>query len=102
MLLEDMLTGAAEEDKKKVNGETQCIAGMIQLMSKLGVEAVIQGKFFSRAIMYGCVRHTDDDFVRPYKLMYDFIRKIASVVRSEDWMHPCNVSSVLARCLCGR
>lgn len=83
-----MLTGAAEEDKKKVNGETQCIAAMIQLMSKLGVEAVIQGKFFSYAIMYGCVRHTDDDLVRPYKLMHDFIRRIATVIRPEDWMLP--------------
>lgn len=82
------ITGASDEDKKKVHGETQCISGLIQLMAKLGEEAVIEEKFFSRAIIYGCVRHTDREVVRPYKLMHDFIGKDSTVIRPDVWIHP--------------
>lgn len=77
-----VLTGVAAEDKQAKNGESQVIAAMLILATKLGYLAVIDNKKFNQALMFGYVRTLDSNTVRPYKLILDFHATRRKIYRS--------------------
>lgn len=81
------IVGDSNEDKKCTNGESQCIAGMIELTACVGIRAVKAGKFFNKAVMYGSVRNLDDDDVVPYKLIMYFKNRDVNILRSRNSMN---------------
>ncbi len=87
-----ILTG---EDKIDGNGETQCIAGLIQLTAKLGQKATIEKKFFTKAVVYGSVRQIGSDLLRPYKILMGFPSKDIYVLRSYECIPPSQYVSAI-------
>lgn len=67
------LLGESGEDKKKDNGESQTIAAMLILTTKLGLRAAKRNIIFRNAIIYGHTRTiSTKSLVTPYRLHMDF------------------------------
>lgn len=83
-----LIVSASEDKNKGINGESQCIAGQFQLASKLGLKAVADKKFFTKAVVYGYLRQVQEEIVRPYRLEEDFVTRECFVLRSDSCITP--------------
>ena len=81
------IIGSAGEDKKGLNGESQAIASMIQVATKLGLEAVKHKQHFSKALILGYARVVESDLC-PYKLIMDFTERDSKILRANTLMDP--------------
>ena len=90
-----VLFGMAGEDKRQETGEKQVIAGMLLLATKLGVKAVYDNKFFSKAIIFGQLRFTDTNQSELYKLTMDFEERKSSITKGETPLE----TSCLLQCI---
>ena len=87
-----VLLGMAGEDKHEGRDVKQVLAGMLLLATKLGVDAIQEEKFFSRAVMFGQYRMVSEDNSYLFKLMMDFKRHTTSVTKGK---YPISTSHLL-------
>lgn len=85
-----VLTGDAGEDKIVLNGQSQAIAAMLLLATKLGIVAINDNQKFNKAIIFGFVRTIAKKNIIPYKLVLDFFGKQSQIYRSKDEMAVCD------------
>lgn len=81
------LLGESGEDQKKDNGESQTIAAMLILATKLGLKAAKRNITFQNAIIYGHTRTiSTKSLVTPYRLHMDFKLRRYYILKSKTPM----------------
>ena len=76
--------GTAGEDKNEGYGYSQAIAAMVLLATRIGKEAILKKRFFSKAVMFSVIREVKSTSARICKLTMDFQTRNTEIILSDD------------------